>query len=125
MVTQTKIAEQTINCGRSDALKLSMNKRVVLAIDTTGGTGLVTLTAGKKTFSKSWPARGNVEKLNSIIEAVLTSAKVPLPSITEVRVNPGPGSSIGSRAGVTVANTLSWVLGIPVNGKQPPLAVKY
>ena len=102
-----------------------MRKRVVLAIDTTGNTGLVTVTTPKRTFEKSWPARGKVEQLIIVIESALKSARAPLGSITEISVNPGPGSFIGSRAGVTVANTLGWVLGIPVNGKRPPIAVQY
>lgn len=100
-------------------------KRVVLAIDTTGETGLVELTTATKRAAQSWPTRGAVERLTGVIEAVARSAKVPLGSITEIKVNPGPGSFIGSRAGVTVANTLGWTLGIPVNGKRPPIAVQY
>ncbi|MBI3260799.1 hypothetical protein HYZ64_00290 [Candidatus Berkelbacteria bacterium] len=102
-----------------------MKKRVVLAIDTTGDIGLITVTTLTRAISKSWPARGKVERLIMVIERALTSAKVPLGSITEITVNPGPGSFIGSRAGVTVANTLGWLLGIPVNGKRPPIAVQY
>lgn len=107
------------------SLKPSMSERVVLVIDTTGDTGLVTVTTPTKSFAKSWPTRGNVERLTTVIEAVLASAKVPPQSITEITVNPGPGSFIGSRAGVTVANTLGWALGVPVNGKRPPVAVQY
>lgn len=102
-----------------------MSKRVVLGIDTTGETGLVTLATATKTFNKSWPARGNVERLTAVIKSVMKSAKLALGSITEITVNPGPGSFMGSRSGVTVANTLGWTLGVPVNGKRPPIAVQY
>lgn len=134
MVTETKTAQQTIDCGRQIAKTLgggrllltpSMKQRIVLVIDTTGETGLVTVTTAKRNFRKSWPARGKVDQLVTTIEAALKAARAPVSSITEITVNPGPGSFIGSRAGVTVANTLGWVLGIPVNGKRPPIAVQY
>jgi len=102
-----------------------MKQRVVLVIDTTSDTGLVMVRTGKGEFIKRWPSRGKVEKLVATIETALKSAGVPLRSVTEITVNPGPGSFIGSRAGVTVANTLGWVLELPVNGKRLPVAVQY
>lgn len=102
-----------------------MKQRVVLAIDTTSEIGCVTVTTPKRTDSKSWAVRGNIEQLIATIKAVLKTAELPLGRVTEITVNPGPGSFIGSRAGVTVANTLGWTLGVRVNGKRPPIAVQY
>ena len=45
--------------------------------------------------------------------------------ITEIEVNPGPGSFTGSRVGVTIANALSFALGIKVNGQEPPIEPIY
>ena len=38
--------------------------------------------------------------------------------ITEIEVNPGPGSFTGLRVGVAIANALGFALGVPVNGRD-------
>lgn len=53
-----------------------------------------------------------------LIEQMLHEHELKLSDLTEIEVNPGPGSFTGVRVGVSVANTLGWVLGIPVNGKK-------
>lgn len=45
--------------------------------------------------------------------------------ISEVEVNPGPGSFTGTRIGVTIANALGFALGIPVNGQKNPVEPTY
>ena len=45
--------------------------------------------------------------------------------ITEVEVNPGPGSFTGTRIGVTIANALGFALGIKVNGQKDPIEPIY
>ncbi len=45
--------------------------------------------------------------------------------ITEVEVNPGPGSFTGTRIGVTMANALGFALKIPVNGQTNPIEPVY
>ena len=42
----------------------------------------------------------------------------PLSVITEIEVNPGPGSFTGLRVGAAIANALGFALKIPVNGKN-------
>ena len=44
--------------------------------------------------------------------------KISIKDITEVEIVAGPGSFTGLRVGLSVANTIGWVLGIPVNGKD-------
>lgn len=46
-------------------------------------------------------------------------------SITEIEVNPGPGSFTGTRIGVTIANALAFAKNIKVNGKVPPIEPIY
>jgi len=61
---------------------------------------------------------GASQRLLPFIDEVLASQGVTLRNITEIEVNTGPGSFTGLRVGVSVANTLGWVLRIPVNGKD-------
>jgi tRNA threonylcarbamoyl adenosine modification protein YeaZ len=51
-----------------------------------------------------------------LIESILGEQKLKLSDITEIRVAVGPGSFTGLRVGATVANTLAYLLNIPVNG---------
>lgn len=53
-----------------------------------------------------------------LIEEALKKKKASLKDLTEIKVNVGPGSFTGLRIGITVANTLAWILGIKVNGKK-------
>lgn len=52
-----------------------------------------------------------------MIDALLKQQQVPLREITAIEVNPGPGSFIGVRVGVSIANTLGFLLKIPLNNK--------
>ena len=52
-----------------------------------------------------------------IIEDVLRKHNTKLSELTGIKVNTGPGSFTGIRVGMAVANTLGWLLDIPVNGK--------
>lgn len=57
----------------------------------------------------------------SLIEEALKKKKAKLEDIKEIKVKTGPGSFTGLRVGVTVANTLAWVLGVKVNGRKMAL----
>lgn len=58
------------------------------------------------------------QKLLPFIDELLKSKNLKVEDISEIKVNTGPGSFTGLRVGVSVANTLGWVLGILVNGKD-------
>lgn len=58
------------------------------------------------------------QKLLPFIDQVLNKEKITVSDLTEIEVNTGPGSFTGLRVGVSVANTLGWALGIPVNGRR-------
>ncbi len=57
------------------------------------------------------------QRLLPFIEEVLKKKGKTLKDITEIEVETGPGSFTGLRVGVAVANTLGWVLKVPVNGR--------
>lgn len=58
------------------------------------------------------------QKLLPFIDEILKKEGKKIKDITEIEVNTGPGSFTGLRVGVSVASTLGWALGIPVNGKD-------
>lgn len=58
------------------------------------------------------------QKLLPFIGELLKKKGKKIEDITEIKVNTGPGSFTGLRIGVSVANTLGWFLGVPVNGKN-------
>lgn len=53
-----------------------------------------------------------------LIDTLLKKHGVALPDIEEIEVNTGPGSFTGLRVGIAVANTLGFILKIPVNGEK-------
>lgn len=70
---------------------------------------------------KRYTADSKVEKsqmLLSFIDQLLKKRNKKISDIKEIEVNTGPGSFTGLRVGVSVANTLGWGSGIPVNGKD-------
>ena len=56
------------------------------------------------------------EILVPMIQKILQSNKNNISDIDEVRVNTGPGNLVSLRIGITVANTLSKSLKIPIIG---------
>ena len=56
------------------------------------------------------------QKLLPFIDELLRKQRMKIENITEIEINTGPGSFTGLRVGVSVANTLGWVLGVLVNG---------
>jgi len=53
-----------------------------------------------------------------LIEKILKQEKIDFKDLREIAVETGPGSFVGLRVGVSVANALGYSLKIPVNGKK-------
>ena len=62
--------------------------------------------------------------LEAILE-MLVSQKMQIVDIDELEVHLGPRSYTGLRVGVSVANTLQFLLGIPLNGDLRPVMPIY
>ena len=89
---------------------------MILYIDTSDRE-TITVGIGEKRFETN--ARdGASQKLLVFIEEILIKEGQSMKDISEIEVNTGPGSFTGLRVGVSVANTIGWALGIPVNGKD-------
>jgi tRNA threonylcarbamoyladenosine biosynthesis protein TsaB len=58
------------------------------------------------------------EAVLPVVERLLKQNNLDIQEIEAIRVNKGPGSFTGLRVGVAIANALSFLLKIPVNGKK-------
>lgn len=87
-----------------------------LYIDTSDGEKIV-VGFDEKRF-KTDARKEKSQKLLPFIDELLKKEGKRIKDIKEIEVNAGPGSFTGLRVGVSVANTLGWVLGVPVNGKN-------
>lgn len=93
---------------------------VVLRIDTSISEEVsITLVTGSETYSKRQNPNGQrTQALLPLIEEILTENALQLSQITELSVVTGPGSFTGIRVGLAVANMLSSLLHVPINGKK-------
>ena len=94
-------------------------KKVVLNIDTSDrNKSVVGLEIdGKSEKQEVATPLGSGTAVLSAIETLFYKNKVKMSDISEIGVATGPGSYTGLRVGASIANTLSWLLKIPINGK--------
>ncbi len=106
--------------GRMDS------SEVVLYIDTTDNQKVkVSINNDKKMTLVSKASVLRAQTVLPLIEKLLKINKLQLKDLTEIQVNTGPGSFTGIRVGLSVANALSYALGIKVNGKDLETEAKY
>ena len=93
--------------------------KVVFFIDTINNKEVtVSLTIDSKEVVEKRPLdTRKAQVVLPMLEEILQKHKLILKDITEIKVNPGPGSFTGIRVGITIANTLGYLLKIPVNGQ--------
>jgi len=72
---------------------------------------------GRKYIVRKKLIRQKAQIVLPLIEKLLKKRSIRLQDLDSIEVNPGPGSFTGVRVGVSVANALSYTLGIPVNRK--------
>lgn len=53
-----------------------------------------------------------------LIAEICSENKITPHQLSEIEINPGPGSYTGLKVGAAVANALGWYLKIPVNGEK-------
>jgi tRNA threonylcarbamoyladenosine biosynthesis protein TsaB len=92
----------------------------ILTIDTSNNKEVVVcLKIDSKVFEKRQiPDHRKAQLVLPFVEELLKEHDLKLKDITGIEVNQGPGSFTGLRVGITIANTLGWLLNIPVNGKK-------
>jgi tRNA threonylcarbamoyladenosine biosynthesis protein TsaB len=94
-----------------------------LTLDTTDNLKTV-VTLDTKTLTKKYK-RPQEQDILGAIDELLKKEGVTMKDLTEIEVNPGPGSFTGTRLGVAIANALAFALKIPVNGQKPPIEPIY
>ena len=87
-----------------------------LYIDTSNSENIVVAIDDKKFETRAREEKS--QKLLSFIDEIMKKKGKTIKDITEIEVNLGPGSFTGLRVGLSIANALGWLLGIPVNGKN-------
>src|SRR3972149_5232524 len=94
-----------------------------LYLDSTNNTQVI-IRLGNKEFVNHVDSPRNQDVFGFLLSC-LAQENLKQEDITEVEVNPGPGSFTGTRIGVTIANALGFALGIPVNGQKNPVEPIY
>ena len=73
--------------------------------------------AGKWVTKQSAVRPASAQTVLPVLEEMLAEHKVTLKDITAIELHTGPGSFTGLRVGAAIAQTLSWTLNVPLNGK--------
>ncbi|HYM64871.1 MAG TPA: tRNA (adenosine(37)-N6)-threonylcarbamoyltransferase complex dimerization subunit type 1 TsaB [Candidatus Sulfotelmatobacter sp.] len=94
--------------GKIIKIDTADNKKIVVSLNIDGKT--------YESFSESTLLKS--EACLPLIDNLLNKNKVNLKDLSEIYVNEGPGSFTGLRVGVAIANCLSYLLKIPVNGRE-------
>ena len=94
-----------------------------LQIDTSNNQKII-LKLGKKQWVKTYDSPRDQDLLREI-DKFLKTEKLTLKDISKIKINLGPGHFTSLRVGVAVANSLSYALNIPINGKNVPVEPKY
>ncbi len=91
----------------------------ILYIDTTNKDEVILeLEVNGEKFSKKNKILQNKKEVAlNLVNSFLKEHKLTPQDLTEIKVNPGPGSFTGIRVGVSIANAMGFSLKIPVNGK--------
>lgn len=92
----------------------------VLIIDTTNNKEVIVglKIDGKESLKKQPLDTRKAQVVLPMIEKLLEENDLHLKKLTAIEVNPGPGSFTGIRVGLSIANTLGFLLKIPVNGEK-------
>lgn len=102
---------------------------VLALIDTTNNKEVTAgLIIDEKLFIETKPLdTRKAQVVLPILESLLKKHGLSVKDITGIEVNTGPGSFTGIRVGISIANTIGFLLNIPVNGKKSgdPISAVY
>ena len=94
--------------------------QVILFIDTTNNKEIIVglKIDGKESAKTQALDTRKAQVVLPMIEDLLKEKGLDLKDLSAIKVNPGTGSFTGIRVGLSVANTLGFLLRIPVNGQK-------
>ncbi len=100
-------------------MKHYKKNRIIVTIDTSSNKLVsISLKKGTDRFKKEEEmTREKAQVILPLLSKLLDEHKLSFSSIDELKVMEGPGSFTGLRVGVAVANMLSILLKVPLNGK--------
>jgi tRNA threonylcarbamoyladenosine biosynthesis protein TsaB len=73
---------------------------------------------GKRFFVSEDTSILRSEAALPLVDKICKENNVNIFELDEIKVNTGPGSFTGLRVGISIANALSFLLKIPINGKK-------
>lgn len=73
---------------------------------------------GKKDIQTKEITSNRTQIILPMIDEILKKHSLKPEDLSGIQINPGPGSFTGLRIGLAIANAMSFVLKIPVNGKK-------
>lgn len=89
-------------------LDTSDNKKITVGLNINGQENIQT---EKITSNKT-------QIILPMIDKILKKHSLKPEDFSEIKINEGPGSFTGLRVGIAIANTLSFALNVPINGKK-------
>ena len=95
-------------------------KKIILLIDTTNNKEMAVglKIDGREIIERQPLDTRKAQVVLPLLEKLLKEHDLRLEGITAIEVNAGPGSFTGIRVGLSIANTLGFLLNIPVNRKK-------
>jgi len=104
-----------------------MKKQIIVCIDTSqiNTVHVAVKIDGKRTEKTSDSRIMKSETIVPLIEQALGDMHLTVKDISAITVVTGPGSYTGLRVGLSVANMLGALLGVPVNGKKTLVTPTY
>lgn len=89
-------------------LDTSDNKKIIVGL----------IINGRKDIQTEKITSNRMQIILPMIDKLLKKHLLKPGDLSEIQINVGPGSFTGLRVGLAIANTLSFVLKVPINGEK-------
>lgn len=121
-ITPWKIIRQGAIKIRNSSIRQAQDKikNVVLVMDTADNKKIAVslIINGKRDIQTKRIISNKTQVILPMIDKILKKHSLELKDLSGININVGPGSFTGLRIGLAIANALSFVLKIPINGKK-------
>lgn len=98
----------------------NLKKKITLSIDTSSNKEIMVSLEinGRKYVQKQEIGLQKAQVVLPMVDKLLKKYGLKIGDINKIEVNTGPGSFTGLRVGISIANALSFALGVPINNKK-------